>query len=46
MDKYSEFLSIEEELIELLPTAIEEAGTRKDQAESLLKSVEIYDLTC
>ena len=43
MDKYSEFSLIDEELMELLSVTIDEAGTWKDQAESLYKSAEIFD---
>jgi hypothetical protein len=43
MDKYSEFSLIDEELMELLSVTIDEAGTWKDQAESLYKAAEIYD---
>ena len=43
MDKYSEFLSIDEDLLDLVTSAIEEAGIWKDQSESLYKSAEIYD---
>merc|ERR1719239_43930 len=43
MEKYSEFSVIDEELMDLLSSTIEEAGTWKDQAESLYKSAEIYD---